>query len=132
MRIICDRLPATPGEHGLKGDTIGQAQFSLLGLSGTGRSSLVESFIHPDHFTQWQKGTEPILYGAPSEPGLRQRPGFVQDKTGGHEMPPLFFCLQDEFFGSLMEMVASIEEGVKGAGVDENNLQRIDSTQPRS
>jgi hypothetical protein len=31
-----------------------------------------------------------------------------------------------------MEMVASIEEGVKGAGVDENNLQRIDSTQPRS
>ena len=25
MSIICDRVPATPGEHGLKGDTIGQA-----------------------------------------------------------------------------------------------------------
>jgi hypothetical protein len=31
-----------------------------------------------------------------------------------------------------VEMVASIQECVKGAGIDKKNFQRIDSTQPRS
>ena len=110
--------------HHLKGNAIGQTQFSAARLAAALRGPRMQRFIHKFHPAQWQHYVKKILHGVPTEPMLHQRPSFMHHVVRGHQLPP--FPLRALKFGSSnrMKRIFRVQNGIEPGSVNEDRFHK--------